>query len=53
MTSPVELHQMLHMAELGGIFITLAVALRALARPKFTIKAIVKELNELQLKSGN
>ena len=53
MASPVELHQLLHMAELGGIFIALAVALKALARPKFTIKAIVKELNELQLKSGN
>ena len=53
MSDPILMHQLLHMAELGGIFITLAIALRALARPKFTIKAIVKELNELQLKSGN
>lgn len=46
----VMIHQLLHLFEVGGILIAISLAITALKRPKFTIKGIVKDLNDLQLK---
>ena len=52
MEDGVLVHQLLHVAEIGLILLTLSISLAALKRPKFTIEGIVKKLNDLQLKRG-
>lgn len=42
-------HEVLELLEVGMLFVVFFMALMGLKKPKWVIKEIVKELNELQL----
>ena len=51
-SSGVAIHQILHMFEAGAIIVLFGLVMTALKRPKVIIKGIVKEINDLQLRSS-
>ncbi len=48
-----EMKELVDILQTGGLFISIYLSLMALKRPKFNVKAIVKEINSMQLGTGS